>query len=441
MDAKQLESIIKLKEARVGVFGLGYVGLPLAVEIAKVGFTTLGADIDHKKLELLNAGINPLSDMTLDISFPRLVEKKIISFDSPENVAQKSDIKIICVPTPSRNKSPDLTFVRSVAKYIGKYVKRGDLIINESTVGPGMTRKILCSVLESESGLTAGTDFFVVASPERIDPGNPIHLTNIPKVIGGINKDSTELAAKFYSTLMNSVVKVSSLETAEMVKMLENSFRALNIGFANELAKFCDEAEIDIKEVIDAAATKPYGFMPHYPGIGVGGHCIPEDPYYLISAGEDINKSFPLLQKSLETNESMPEYTLQILNKTCKKLNLKPSETKVVVFGLAYKRDIKDTRLSPSLIFHNLVQNEGFDVKVYDEFFSQDEIIKKNLQIFNPDNDECHIAVVGCDHTHIRNFNFQKLKNLKFILDGKNILVDKHVPVVGIGVGRSTVKS
>ena len=433
MDAKQLESIIKLKEARVGVFGLGYVGLPLAVEIAKVGFTTLGADIDHKKLELLNAGINPLSDMTLDISFPRLVEKKIISFDSPENVAQKSDIKIICVPTPSRNKSPDLTFVRSVAKYIGKYVKRGDLIINESTVGPGMTRKILCSVLESESGLTAGTDFFVVASPERIDPGNPIHLTNIPKVIGGINKDSTELAAKFYSTLMNSVVKVSSLETAEMVKMLENSFRALNIGFANELAKFCDEAEIDIKEVIDAAATKPYGFMPHYPGIGVGGHCIPEDPYYLISAGGDINKSFPLLQKSLETNESMPEYTLQILNKTCKKLNLKPSETKVVVFGLAYKRDIKDTRLSPSLIFHNLVQNEGFDVKVYDEFFSQDEIIKKNLQIFNPDNDECHIAVVGCDHTHIRNFNFQKLKNLKFILDGKNILSDKHVPVVGLG--------
>ena len=433
MDAKQLESIIKLKEARVGVFGLGYVGLPLAVEIAKVGFTTLGADIDHKKLELLNAGINPLSDMTLDISFPRLVEKKIISFDSPENVAQKSDIKIICVPTPSRNKSPDLTFVRSVAKYIGKYVKRGDLIINESTVGPGMTRKILCSVLESESGLTAGTDFFVVASPERIDPGNPIHLTNIPKVIGGINKDSTELAAKFYSTLMNSVVKVSSLETAEMVKMLENSFRALNIGFANELAKFCDEAEIDIKEVIDAAATKPYGFMPHYPGIGVGGHCIPEDPYYLISAGEDINKSFPLLQKSLETNESMPEYTLQILNKTCKKLNLKPSETKVVVFGLAYKRDIKDTRLSPALIFHNLVQNEGFDVKVYDEFFSKDEIIKKNLQIFNPDNDECHIAVVGCDHTHIRNFNFQKLKNLKFILDGKNILSDKHVPVVGLG--------
>ena len=433
MDAKQLESIIKLKEARVGVFGLGYVGLPLAVEIAKVGFTTLGADIDHKKLELLNAGINPLSDMMLDISFPRLVEKKIISFDSPENVAQKSDIKIICVPTPSRNKSPDLTFVRSVAKYIGKYVKRGDLIINESTVGPGMTRKILCSVLESESGLTAGTDFFVVASPERIDPGNPIHLTNIPKVIGGINKDSTELAAKFYSTLMNSVVKVSSLETAEMVKMLENSFRALNIGFANELAKFCDEAEIDIKEVIDAAATKPYGFMPHYPGIGVGGHCIPEDPYYLISAGEDINKSFPLLQKSLETNESMPEYTLQILNKTCKKLNLKPSETKVVVFGLAYKRDIKDTRLSPSLIFHNLVQNEGFDVKVYDEFFSQDEIIKKNLQIFNPEQDECNIAVVGCDHTHIRNFNFQKLKNLKFILDGKNILSDKHVPVVGLG--------
>ena len=433
MDAKQLESIIKLKEARVGVFGLGYVGLPLAVEIAKVGFTTIGADIDRKKLDLLNAGINPLSDMTLDQSFPRLVEKKIISFDSPENAAQKSDIKIICVPTPSRNKSPDLTFVRSVAKYIGKHVKRGDLIINESTVGPGMTRKILCSVLESESGLTAGTDFFVVASPERIDPGNPTHLSNIPKVIGGINKDSTELAATFYSTLMNSVVKVSSLETAEMVKMLENSFRALNIGFANELAKFCDEAEIDIKEVIDAAATKPYGFMPHYPGIGVGGHCIPEDPYYLISAGEDINKSFPLLQKSLETNESMPEYTLQILNKTCKKLNLKPSATKVVVFGLAYKRDIKDMRLSPALIFHNLVQNEGFDVKVYDEFFSKDEIVKKNLQIFNPELDECHIAIVGCDHTHIRNFNFQKLRNLKFILDGKNILSNKHVPVIGLG--------
>ncbi|MEK6923584.1 MAG: nucleotide sugar dehydrogenase, partial [Nanoarchaeota archaeon] len=269
MDAKQFESIIKLKEARVAVFGLGYVGLPLAVEIAKSGFTTIGADIDPKKLELLSAGINPLSDMTLDQLFPRLVEKKIISFDSPENAAQKSDIKIICVPTPSRNKSPDLTHVRSVAKYIGKHVKRGDLIINESTVGPGMTRKILCSVLESESGLTAGTDFFVVASPERIDPGNPISLLDIPKVVGGITEESTRLAVLFYSSFIKKVVPVSSLDTAEMVKMLENSFRALNIGFANELAKFCDEVGIDIKEVIDAAATKPYGFMPHYPGIAV----------------------------------------------------------------------------------------------------------------------------------------------------------------------------
>ena len=433
MDAKQLESIIKLKEARVGVFGLGYVGLPLAVEIAKAGFKTTGADVDTNKIEMLAVGKNPLPDMKLDSAFEQLVITRRLDFSSPEAAAAKSDIKIICVPTPSLDKYPDLTFIRSVAKYIGKHVKRGDLIINESTVGPKMTRKILCSVIEAESGLEAGKDFFVVASPERIDPGNPISLTDIPKVVGGINKESTKLAVLFYSSFMKKVVPVSSLEAAEMVKMIENSFRALNIGFVNEVAKFCDVSKIDMHEIITTAATKPYGFMPHYPSIGVGGHCIPEDPYYLISSGEDVSVKFPILSLALNTNESMPYYVLYNLLNKCTEFDLKPEKTKVVIFGLAYKKNIRDTRLSPALIFHNLVQNEGFDVKVYDELFSKEELRGKSFSVFSPETDECHIAVIGCDHTHIVNLDFTKLKNLKFIMDGKNSLDKQHVPVFGIG--------
>jgi UDP-N-acetyl-D-glucosamine dehydrogenase len=437
MDAKQLESIIKLKEARVAVFGLGYVGLPLAVEIAKAGFKTTGADVNTSKIELLRVGKNPLPDMKLDEMFEQLVAKNRLDFSSPEVAAAKSDIKIICVPTPSLDKYPDLTYIRSVAKYIGKYVKRGDLIINESTVGPKMTRKILCSVLEVESGLEAGKDFFVVASPERIDPGNPISLLDIPKVVGGINEESTKLATLFYSSFIKKVIPVSSVETAEMVKMLENSFRALNIGFANELAKFCDISKLDIREIISAASTKPYGFMPHNPGIGVGGHCIPEDPYYLLAAGEDIGVKFPLLSLALTTNESMPYYVLYNLMRRCEELKLKPAQTKIVIFGLSYKKNTKDMRLSPALIFHDLVQNEGFDIKVYDELFSKDELQSQSLGLFNSQLDECNVAVIGCDHTHIQNFDFTKLKNLKFIIDGKNILESKHVPVFGIGTAEA----
>ncbi|MBI4009985.1 MAG: nucleotide sugar dehydrogenase [Candidatus Aenigmarchaeota archaeon] len=437
---ENLNQAILNKSAKVNVFGMGYVGIPLAIEIAKSGFKVHGTDRNGWKTTALSNGENPLTDLKeIDInSLKKLAGEGRMTFS--QEYDKNSDIKMICVQTPMfPDRRPNLTTAKDIAKTIGKNLKRGSLIINESTVAPGMTRKVIANILEEESGLKAGEDFYLVASPERIDPGNTVYTINkMPKVIGGLNKESLELGVAFYSNFIQKVVPVSSLEAAEATKMLENSYRALNIGFINEFAKFCDAAGINVTEVVDAAATKPIGFAKHYPSIGVGGSCIPKDPYYLISAGEEAGMQFTILWNAMWSNESMPYYTFDLLKKASKENNVKLSNAKVVIFGIAYKGDVKDLRDSPPLVLCNMLKREGIKTYVYDPYFSDDELKKMELLPFHPEKESCDIVIIGCDHSQFKAFDYKKLSGLKFIIDGKNILQKMHVPVIGIGIGNKS---
>lgn len=434
---KDVKDKIKTKTALVNVFGMGYVGIPLAVEIAKSGFKVHGTDRNDWKIESLSKGNNPLTDLKeIDsASLKKLVADGRMTFSKEHN--KNSDIKMFCVQTPMfADRRPNLSAVKDIAKIIGRDLEKGSLIINESTVAPGMTRKVIVQILEEESGLKAGEDFFLVASPERIDPGNTTYTINkMPKVIGGINKESLELGVAFYSNFIEKVVPVSSLENAEATKMLENSYRALNIGFINEFAKFCDAAGINVMEVVDAASTKPIGFHKHYPGIGVGGSCIPKDPYYLISAGEEAGVQFVTLFNSVVSNESMPYYTFNLLKKTSKEKNVKLDSAKIALFGIAYKGNVRDVRDSPAMILHNMLKREGISVKVYDPMFSDEELKGMQLIPFDPQKESADIVVIGCDHPQFKNFDYKKMSGIKFVIDGKNILSRLHVPVFGIGTG------
>jgi len=434
---RNLQDLIEDKKAKVCVMGVGYVGLPLCTTIARTGYKVSCGDVSEAKVNLLNSGLNPLPELNeIDGNeLKRLVDKKQIVASNPETAAAGTDIKIICVPTPMlADKSPDLSSVKSAAKTIGKSLKRGDLVVIESSVGPGMTRKVICKVLEENSGLVAGQDFHVVASPERIDPGNSEHtIETIPKIIGGIDDASLGIGKSFYQKLIEGgIITVSSLEAAEATKMLENAYRALNIGFINEFAKFCDTSGIDIMEVVRAASTK-WSFQPHYPGIGVGGHCITKDPYYLISAAEEAGAELRTLQNALWSNESMPYYVFNLLKKGCDEMGLELKAVKVALFGIAYKGDTRDTRNSPALIFQNILEREGIDTYVYDPLFTETELKTMGLKPFNPKNEQCDIVVIGCDHPQFKSFDFKQIKSLKLIIDGRNILPKQDVPVTGVG--------
>ncbi len=432
----ELKDKIQNKSATVSIFGMGYVGIPLAVEIAKSGFKVHGIDRNDWKINALSIGKNPLIDLKEidEGALKRLVDDGRMTFSKDADV--KSDIKMICVQTPMfSDRRPNLSAIKDISKKMGTNLEKGNLVVNESTVAPGMTRKVIAHILEETSGMKAGEDFYLVASPERIDPGNINYTVDkMPKVVGGINKDSLELGVSFYSNFIEKVVPVSSIEVAEATKMLENSYRALNIGFINEFAKFCDATGINVVEVINAASTKPVGFEKHYPGIGVGGSCIPKDPYYLISAGEEAGTSFTILWNAVSANESMPYYTFNKLKEACRENNIKLENARIALFGIAYKGSVRDLRDSPALVLHNMLKREGIGVYVYDPMFSGEELKNMGLTQFNPDNEDCDIVIIGCDHPQFKAFDFKKLKGLKFILDGKNILPKLHVPVIGIGV-------
>jgi len=428
--------MVEDQSARVCILGVGYVGLPLSIIIARAGYKVFCGDINEEKVSLLNRGLNPLSELKeIDGNeLERLVEEKWITTSDPETAATNTDIKIICVPTPmSSDKKTDLTSIKAAAKTIGKSLRKGDLVIAESSVGPGMTRKVICKVLEENSGLTAGQDFHVVASPERVDPSNTVYtVETIPKIIGGINDSSVNTGKSFYQKFVERIITVSSLEAAEATKMLENAYRALNIGFINEFAKFCDTIGIDIMEVVRAASTK-WSFQPHYPGIGVGGHCITKDPYYLISAAEEAGVELRTLRNALWSNESMPHYVFNLLKKDCDEMGLKLKTAKVALFGIAYKGDTRDTRNSPALIFHNILGKHGIATYVYDPLFTETELKDMGLKVFNPKNPQCDIVVIGCDHPEFKTFDFNQIKSLKLIIDGRNILPKQDVPVTGVG--------
>ncbi|MBP8315013.1 nucleotide sugar dehydrogenase, partial [Clostridium neonatale] len=366
---EQLLEKINNKTAKVGVVGLGYVGLPLAVEKANAGYETIGFDVQEKKVESVNAGQNYIGDV-VDEELKKLVKDGTLRATADFSFVKDVDTICICVPTPlDLYKQPDLSYVVSSTKSVAQYLHKGMLVILESTTYPGTTEEVLKPILE-ESGLKCGEDFFLAFSPERVDPGNKEYNTkNTPKVVGGCTEECTEVAAALYRNILEGDIHtVSSPAVAEMEKILENTFRNINIGLANEMAILCNRMGIDVWEVIDAAKTKPYGFMPFYPGPGLGGHCIPLDPFYLEWKAKEYDYHTRLIETSGEINDSMPEFVLdnvmKILNKNKKALN----GAKVLLLGVAYKNDIDDYRESPAFKVIELLEKNGADLMVNDPY-------------------------------------------------------------------------
>ena len=364
---------IKNKELTAGVVGLGYVGLPLAVEKAKAGFKTVGFDVQESKVDMVNAGHNYIGDV-VDEELSKLIETGMLSATNDFSFIKDVDFVAICVPTPlDSHQQPDINYVRSSAELIAKYMKVGTIVVLESTTYPGTTEELLKPILEKRSGLECRKDFYLDFSPERVDPGNAVYKTkNTPKVVGGIGKDAVDVIAAVYEAVLDSdVFKASSPAVAEMEKILENTYRNINIGLANEIAILCNKMGIDYWEVVDAASTKPYGFQPFYPGPGLGGHCIPLDPYYLSWKAREYGFHTSMIESSMMVNDKMPEYCVEraarILNEKKKPLN----GSKVLVLGVAYKADIDDYRESPALDLIDIFKRRGADVDFYDPYISE----------------------------------------------------------------------
>ena len=357
--AATLLDLITSRRARAGVVGLGYVGLPLAVEFARAGFTTTGIDLDPEKVRAINAGRSYIDDVaTRDVKEMQAANRlrAATSFD----VVADLDTINICVPTPLRKtKDPDLSFIVSAAEAVAIRLHSGMLVVLESTTYPGTTDELVLPILE-RSGLRAGKDFFLAFSPERIDPGNATFNTrNVPKVVGGLTPACTELARALYAGAIETIVPVSSPRVAEMVKLLENTFRAVNIGLVNELALMCDRLGIVVWEVVAAAATKPFGFMPFYPGPGLGGHCIPVDPFYLSWKARQSGFEARFIELAGAVNGAMPHYAVSLVVDALNSIRLPLNGSKVLIAGVAYKRDVDDLRESPALDLLHLLQERG----------------------------------------------------------------------------------
>ncbi len=420
-----LKEKILNKTAKIGVIGLGYVGLPLAVEKGKAGFNVLGFEILQEKVEKVNKGINYIGDV-VDDELSELVKNKKLSATTDFDRISECDVIAICVPTPlDKFKQPDLTYVINSTQEVSKRLHKDMLVVLESTTYPGTTEDVMKPILD-ESGLECGKDYFLAFSPERVDPGNLIYQTkNTPKVVGGIGETATDIAKTLYESVLDAkVFVVSSPKEAEMSKILENTFRIVNIGLINEMAIVMDKMGINIWEVIDAAATKPFGFMPFYPGPGVGGHCIPIDPFYLTYIARKYDYHTRLIETAGEINDFMPEYVVErlmkLLNRNQKCLN----GAKIVMLGIAYKNDIDDMRESPALKVLEHLKKYGADVKIVDPYIEQfkfeDKIIKTEelTEKLVADSDAIIITTA-----HKKKIDYKLVaENAKLILDTKNIL-------------------
>jgi UDP-N-acetyl-D-glucosamine dehydrogenase len=359
---------IQNREARTGVVGLGYVGLPLAVELAKAGFHATGIDLDERKIQAINAGKSYIPDVqSSDVSDLRKAGRLDATTDF--SIVKELDTVNICVPTPLRKtKDPDMSYIVSAVESIAAHLRPGLLICLESTTYPGTTDEVVQPLLEA-TGLKAGKDFFVAFSPERVDPGNPTFQThNVPKVVGGLTSDCSRLAAALYGAAITTIVPVSSTRVAEMVKLLENTFRAVNIGLVNELALMCDRMNIDVWEVVEAAKTKPFGFMAFYPGPGLGGHCIPIDPFYLSWKAKQSGFDPRFIELAGHINGAMPHY---VVEKVADALNTKRKAingSNILIAGVAYKREIDDMRESPALDVMGLLEGKGASISYADPY-------------------------------------------------------------------------
>ena len=417
---------IEAKEIIVGVIGLGYVGLPLAVEKAKAGYKTIGFDIQPHKVEMVNQGINYIGDV-VDAELSELVANGMLSATTDYSFIKDVDFIAICVPTPlDAYQQPDISYVRNSAMEVAKYLKRGSMVVLESTTYPGTTEELLLPILEEGSGLKCGEDFYLAFSPERVDPGNLIYQTkNTPKVVGGVGRDATEVIAAMYRNVLESeVFEASSPKVAEMEKILENTYRNVNIGLVNELAILCHKMDINIWEVIEAAKTKPFGFTPFYPGPGLGGHCIPLDPYYLSWKAREYGFHTSMIEASMMINDRMPEYTVEraakILNRFRKALN----GAQILILGVAYKQDIDDYRESPAIRVIEEFHKTGAHVEYYDpyitEFTEKGKTIKGLTELSVEKIQSADLVVITTAHTKVDYELVQK--NAKAIFDTKNAM-------------------
>ena len=419
---EKLSAKISSREAQVGVIGLGYVGLPLAVEFAKAGFTVTGIDVLQSKVDLVNKGESYIQDIPTE-TLAALVKSGKIKATTDFSVVAQLDTIDICVPTPLRKtKDPDMSYIVSACQEIAKHFHEGMLVVLESTTYPGTTDELVLPMLERDD-LKVGEDFFLCFSPERVDPGNPkYHTANIPKVVGGITSACTSMGALFYAQALETVVPVGSTRVAEMVKLLENTFRMINIGLANEMALMCDRMGINVWEVIEAAATKPFGFMPFYPGPGLGGHCIPIDPFYLSWKTKQAGIEARFIELAGYINGQMPHF---VVDKVQNALNdhTKPLKgSHVHILGMAYKKDIDDVRESPALDILHLLKERGAKMTYSDPFVPR--IHLDGADIFAQDvNAMAKVAdcvVITTDHT---GFSYAEvLANAKLIVDTRNAL-------------------
>lgn len=416
---------LQSKSATIGVVGLGYVGLPLAVEKAKSGFTVIGFDIQEEKVRMVNDGKNYIGDVIQE-DLEALVATEKLKATCDYAFIQDVDAVAICVPTPlDVYKQPNMKYVESSAKAIAANISPGTLVVLESTTFPGSTEELIKPILE-EAGFVIGKDVFLAYSPERVDPGNKqFNTKNTPKVVGGVTKECTKVAATMYRAVLDGDVhEVSSPKVAEMEKLLENTFRNINIALANEMAILCHKMDIDVWEVIDAAATKPYGFMPFYPGPGIGGHCIPIDPWYLTWKAREYNYHMKLIEIAGEINDDMPAYIIQrcieMLNEQRKSVN----GSKILVLGIAYKKDIDDYRESPMLPILNRLTDLGAEWSVVDPHvpeFTLDNDVISTVALTEEKLKEADLVVIATNHSAFDYELIQKHANL--ILDTRNSLM------------------
>ena len=367
--ASDLKNKLQNKTARIGILGLGYVGLPLAVVFADAGFTVVGIDPVAEKVDLLNKGESYILDVPTE-TVARLVKAGKLQATTDYAALDTLDAVSICVPTPLRKTGdPDLSYIISAAEGLAPHLHRGQVVVLESSTYPGTTRELVLSRLEDTSGLKVGEDFFLAFSPERVDPGRTDYTTiNTPKVVGGITSDCTDVAVTWYAQALTTVVPVSSTEVAEMAKLLENTFRMINIGLVNELAIMCDRLGVDVWEVIDAAATKPFGFMKFTPGPGLGGHCIPIDPLYLSWKLRSLNYTARFIELASEINTGMPRFAVSKVQDGLNERGKAVKGSQILVLGVAYKPNIDDMRESPALDVIHLLQDKGAVVRYHDPF-------------------------------------------------------------------------
>jgi len=434
-----LKARIENKQAQIGVIGLGYVGLPLAIEFAKAGFPVIGMDIDESKVTRINAGENYIPDIA-DDTLQTLVNSGNLRTTTDFDIISDLDVVVICVPTPlSKVGDPDISYIIATIDVINKSIHKDLLIILESTTYPGTTQEIVFSRLE-KSGLTIGKDYYLCFSPERIDPGNEKYtIANTPKVIGGVTAACTQLGALLYEQIVDEAVTVSSPETAEMVKLLENTYRSINIGLVNEIAIMCEKLGLDVWEVIDAAATKPYGFMKFTPGPGLGGHCIPIDPQYLSWKMRTLNYNPRFINLANDINSAMPTFVKDTVSNGLNGHGKALNGSSILILGAAYKKDIDDVRESPALDVLILLETAGAIVDFFDPYVADiviDNKTKTGLTELTAENLQTYDAVaILTDHSNV-NYEMVK-KQAALIIDTRNVYPLNHdKKIIRLGVGK-----